>query len=235
MTCKIPSLSRGSFLKRLLRSRKGNTLAIIAAAFVPVAGAVGGAVDMGRIYLVHTRLQQACDAGVLAARKSQSSNPTAATGADGLTNAAREAANNFFNVNFAPNTLGSGDAVFSPSVPSTDLSTVSGEASVILPLYIMPIFGYTTDEVKVNCSAAVSLSNTDVMFVLDTTGSMAETNPGDTVSRMEAMRDAVSGFYDQLEAIREPTTIIRYGFVPYSESVNVGAILEPNPGWLADS
>jgi Flp pilus assembly protein TadG len=57
------------FFARLLRDRAGNTLAMVAAALFPLLGLIGGGVDMGRGYISQSRLQQACDSGVLAARK----------------------------------------------------------------------------------------------------------------------------------------------------------------------
>lgn len=58
-----------TWIKSLLRDRAGNTLAMIAAALFPLLAMVGGGIDMGRSYLSQSRLQQACDSGVLAARK----------------------------------------------------------------------------------------------------------------------------------------------------------------------
>lgn len=58
-----------SFLTRLRHDTAGNTIAIVAAGIIPLAGMIGGAVDMSRLYLTKTRLQQACDAGALAGRK----------------------------------------------------------------------------------------------------------------------------------------------------------------------
>ena len=60
---------RGGVLSRLAANRAGNTLPIVAAALAPLLALVGGGVDLGRSYLSEARLQQACDAGVLAARK----------------------------------------------------------------------------------------------------------------------------------------------------------------------
>ena len=54
---------------RLLADTAGNSLVIMAAAMFPLAGLVGGGVDMSRLYLAKARLQQACDAGALAGRK----------------------------------------------------------------------------------------------------------------------------------------------------------------------
>ncbi|MFV0643575.1 MAG: TadE/TadG family type IV pilus assembly protein, partial [Sphingomonadaceae bacterium] len=51
--------------QQLVYDQSGNTLAIIAAALLPLLAMVGGSIDMGRSYLAQSRLQQACDAGVL--------------------------------------------------------------------------------------------------------------------------------------------------------------------------
>lgn len=53
-------------LMRLYHNQAGNTLAIVAAGLLPLLGLIGGGVDMSRIYLTKTRMQQACDAGALA-------------------------------------------------------------------------------------------------------------------------------------------------------------------------
>jgi hypothetical protein len=72
MTARPPCPASGplpGLLARLLRDGAGNTLAMVAAALLPLIGLLGGGIDMGRGYLSQSRLQQACDAGVLAARK----------------------------------------------------------------------------------------------------------------------------------------------------------------------
>ena len=59
-----------TFMGALARDVRGNTLAIMAAALIPLAGLVGGGIDISRMYITKTRLQHACDAGALAGRKS---------------------------------------------------------------------------------------------------------------------------------------------------------------------
>ncbi|NWP01154.1 hypothetical protein GY973_24005, partial [Escherichia coli] len=44
-------------------------------------------------------------------------------------------------------------------------------------------------------------------------------------ARIKALRAAVLNFYDTLTSSADPTTNIRYGFVPYSARVNVGKII----------
>ena len=58
-----------SILSALRKDVTGNTLAIMAAAMIPIIGFTGSAIDMGRLYVIKVRMQQACDAGVLAGRK----------------------------------------------------------------------------------------------------------------------------------------------------------------------
>jgi len=72
----------GALLRRLAHNTSGNVLAIMAAAFVPLAGLIGGGVDMTRIYITKTRLQQACDAGALAGRKVMASGSWSTSGSE---------------------------------------------------------------------------------------------------------------------------------------------------------
>ena len=57
------------FLQSLTRNRSGNTIVMMAAFTIPLVILAGSGIDIGRQFLVKTRLQQACDAGVLAGRK----------------------------------------------------------------------------------------------------------------------------------------------------------------------
>lgn len=215
-------------LKRLLRDRAGNTLALIAAGLVPMLAMVGGGIDMGRSYLSQSRIQQACDAGVLAARKRLGSQvvTTGVIPADVATTGER-----FFNVNFRNGAYGSQNRTFAMTL-EPDFA-ISGAASVVVPTTIMTLFGYSEVAIAVECEARLSFSNTDVMFVLDTTGSMRETNPGDAAPRIEILKSVVSNFHAQLEGSKSPGTRIRYGFVPYSTNVNVGDLLKSD--WVVDN
>lgn len=56
-------------LSRLRRDTKGNTLALCAAAIIPLTAIIGSALDLSVAYMARSRLQNACDAGVLAGRQ----------------------------------------------------------------------------------------------------------------------------------------------------------------------
>jgi hypothetical protein len=210
----------GGFLARLLRDRAGNTTMMIAAALFPLLALVGGGVDIGRGYISQSRLQQACDAGVLAARKRLG---TEAAVSGDIPDDAAEAGVRFFNVNFQDGSYGSRERNFTMALEE-DYS-VSGHASVIVPTTIMMMFGKTEMPIAVDCQAQLNMANTDIMMVLDVTGSMAQVNPGDSVSRIDALKTTVRNFYAQLAAAAPSATRLRFGFVPYSTNVNVGHLL----------
>src|SRR5690606_1455425 len=145
----------------------GNTLMMMASGLVPIMAMVGGAVDMCRSYLSQSRLQSACDAGVLAARNALGSSAAvdgqvpsdAATGGDV-----------FFSADFRNGAYGTVNRQFVMSLES-DYS-VSGSATVDVPTTVMQMFGYANVPLAVNCEARLDFSDTDIMLVLDVTGSM---------------------------------------------------------------
>lgn len=211
------------FLARLLHNEAGNTLALTAAATIPLIAMIGGAVDMSRAYLTKSRLQQACDAGALAGRREM---------ANGSWTTATEAtADKFFDANFEDGSYGTSGRTRSFTESS---QTVTGTASVTVPMTVMHFFGFQPKTLNVTCTAEMKIPNTDVMFVLDTTGSMgSKASYYDTQTKIEALRDAVESFYNTLESAKGSNTQIRYGFVPYSVNVNVGYLLKRD--WMVDT
>src|SRR5690349_13119292 len=87
----------GGFLTRLARVTRGNTLAIVGAALVPLAAMLGSGVDMSRAYMAKTRLQNACDAAALAGRRIMQN--------DTLTTAVQDEARRYFRFNFPQRTV----------------------------------------------------------------------------------------------------------------------------------
>ena len=160
--------SRPGFLTRLRRDVAGNTLAIMAIAVIPLTAFAGCAIDAARLYVVKARLQQACDAGVLAGRKFMTDASTTNTVLDPTATAQ---ANNFFNNNFKSGWFSTSNVTFTPS--KTANAQVAGSASATVPMTIMQIFGASTNVINVTCQAKYDIADTDVIFVLDTTGSMS--------------------------------------------------------------
>jgi len=236
-------------MTRLGRDKRGNVIAIAAAALIPLAGLIGGGVDMSRLYLTKTRLQQACDAGALAGRKAMGSGSWTEDGATTSEGRAEE----LFRANFQDGAYGTD--LLSQSFTEDD-GEVTGAAVVSVPMTIMKIFGVTERTMTVTCTAKMEIPNTDVMFVLDVTGSMncptgssSCSNNGNVPAygaRITGLKSAVKCFYEALLRVNttencgnDPTATtysgtaqIRMGFVPYSVNVNVGKLLHND--WMAD-
>jgi Flp pilus assembly protein TadG len=232
------------FLSRLLRDEAGNTIAIMAAAVVPAIGLVGGGVDMSRIYLVKTRMQAACDAGSLMGRRVLGSGNWADNNGKANTEA-----NAMFTANFQDGAYGTTN--LSKSFTESSPGVVSGTASVRVPMALMQVLGREYQDINVSCKSELQIPSTDVMFVLDTTGSMADPAPGSSDSKIVGLRLAASCFYETLSK-ENITTVsaaqcgetsdpdgggngnrLRFGFVPYAQSVNVGRLLPLN--YIADN
>ena len=209
----------GGVLRRLARDKKGNTLAIVGAALIPLTAMIGSGVDMSRAYMAKARLQSACDAAALAGRRVMTD--------DQMSTAVNDEAQRFFNFNFRQGMYQT-DA-FTPAVSRSGPGTIRVTAATRIPTTIMRLFGYTTLPLNVTCDASLNFVNTDVMLVLDTTGSMDETLNG--TRKIVALRDAVMALYDALaptQAQLEAAGMrLRYGVVPYSSTVNVGGLLDP--------
>lgn len=120
-------------LSALARDARGNVLALMAASLFPLAGMVGGAIDMSRMYIVKTKLQHACDAGALAGRKAMGAGVWSQAG--GMPG---ETAVRFFNANIDQNPYGATgvEQEFEESA-----GRVTGTASADVPMTLMRILG----------------------------------------------------------------------------------------------
>ena len=208
---------RKSFLRSLLHDRTANTIVISAVSLIPLMAMVGGGIDASRYYMTQSRMQAACDAGALAARRAMVD--------DTFTSEHRQLGLDFYDQNFSQGMFGleGGQRDYT----SDGQGVVTGTASGTLPTSIMAAFGFQNFQLQVSCTAEINISNTDIMFVLDTTGSMASCPDGSNCgsgpgSKIVALREAVIDFYDSVESATSASAQVRYGIVPYSRQVNVG-------------
>jgi Flp pilus assembly protein TadG len=229
------------FANRLAKDVAGNTLAIVGAAIIPLAALVGSGIDMSRAYMAQARLQMACDAASLAGRRAMTTGAVDAT--------VRSEALKFFRFNFETGETGRTPAFnvasFTPTVDDGANSAVVVSASTTVPTTLMSMFGYTQVPISVNCNARQDFVNTDIVLVLDTTGSMSsdtsgnEQNSGPT-SKIAGMRSAVLALYDELAPAQTQLESVglrlRYGIVPYSVTVNVGKLIRAqSTGYMAST
>jgi len=209
---------------------------IVAVSIVPIAGMMGGAVDLSRAYLVQARMQQACDAGALAGRKSMSGTV--------LTTADKAEAYRYFSYNFPSGTMGSKPIVQGSSTGNyviaekTTDDQIKVRAGTTVPTTLLRVLGKQDIRVAVTCVGEEYYVNTDIMLVLDTTGSMnckiSESSSCSNItektnSKMWEMRTALKKLYDDLKPAQTALTAknlrMRFGFVQYASTVNVGKLI----------
>ncbi|CDO37747.1 conserved hypothetical protein [Novosphingobium sp. KN65.2] len=216
-----------SFPAHVIREKGGNVLPLAAVGMLVAAAVVGSGIDLSRAYKVENRLQSACDAGVLAGRRTVTTN--------GFDAASQSAAKAFFTANFDDSRQETRSTDFKVTADEK-ANTVTGTATTVLDTLIMRLFGYNDFTLSVTCGSSMGVGNADIMMVLDTTGSM-NNSLSYSQTRIMALRDAMKNFYDTLANATSGTNArIRYGFVPYSSSVNVGRLLyDEDPSYIADA
>jgi hypothetical protein len=145
-------------------------------------------------------------------------------------------ANTYFASNFGMGNHGATNIRFAPHTNDNG-NTVTATASADVPTIIMRLFGYATMKVSASCSASMGFGNSDVTMVLDTTGSMGWTLEGGGPTKLSMLQDAMMDFYDTVAASTSGGNArVRYAFVPYSSTVNVGRLLHAaNPNYLVNS
>ncbi|MGF1549067.1 MAG: pilus assembly protein [Sphingomonadaceae bacterium] len=221
-------LGRNRLFPRLARDVGGNTLVIVAAGLVPLSAMIGSGVDMSRAYMAKTRLQSACDAASLAARRAMTD--------DNFTTAVQQEGIKYFNFNFPQGLYDT--ASFTPQVTKPETGTIRVEANTTIPTVIMHMFGFGSLPLEVDCEASQNFVNTDIVLVLDVTGSMGNNLNGE--QKIVALREAVIALYDELKPVQDELEAnglrLRYGIVPYSTTVNIGKLLHGhNASYIASS
>lgn len=210
---------------RLARNERGNTMAVIAGAIIPLTAVIGGGLDIARAHLAQSRLSQACDAAALAGRRAMSNEDI---------ETAKPEANKFFNFNFPQGYMGT--AAFAPTITRPDVGTVKVTASTTVPTTLMKIFNKGSIPISVDCDATQNFDNIDIVLVLDVTGSMDNSINGE--KKIVSLRKAVMALYDELASAQSQLAAqglrLRYAIVPYSTNVNVGKLVQSvNSSYLA--
>lgn len=219
----IFSTGKRGVLARLRQDKAGNVFAMTAAAVFPMIGVVGGAIDASRMYMVRSRLQAACDSAVLAGRKAMTTSSYSSTGTEGLR------AKAMFDFNFQNKDYQTTGTAFNATADGN--GKLNGTATTTIPMTMMKVFGYSQQVASVTCSADVQIPNIDIVFVLDVTGSMSDTIGG--VEKIASLKASAKTFYevlrDQMATNGTNAGRIRYGFVPYSQTVNGKDLFKASP------
>lgn len=210
---------------------RGSTLVFVASAMIPLMAFVGVGVDLGRAYMVSSRLQSAVDAAALAAVRTEQVHPGAGSAPGPRTQGTIDA---LIAANVAPGYMGITRRWTDFTVKrSGEEITVALTGNALVPTIVMKMFG--VDMVPVRTTATAVAGRTlptavEALLVLDNTGSM-DSNGG-----MVALRQSVNDFLDVVYGEKETRENFAIGMLPYATFVNVGRLLpstmiEPLPGY----
>jgi Flp pilus assembly protein TadG len=192
-----------SIFKRFAKAEKGTVSLVLGLSLIPFLVGGGMAVDYMRSISVKSRLQNAVDAGALAAAASKK-----------LGSAARiKLANDVFLQNWE-------DKFVAGMPPKSRFKLVDGgvkgTAEVDVPMSILKAVGYSN--VKVSTESFVTIpidKKAEVALVLDYSGSMKEKSGGKV--KYVAMKDAAKDLVTDLAVSAKDR--VKFGLVPFSHHV----------------
>ncbi|MEM9682765.1 MAG: pilus assembly protein TadG-related protein [Pseudomonadota bacterium] len=199
------------------RDRRGGVATFLAATVIPLVAFVGLAVDTGRGYLMKTRLNYALDAAALAGGRVM------------FDAAARDAAvDKFFNANFPTGYMGATITGPIATINTID-QTLKLDATANMDTSLMTVLGVDDMNVAASTEVQRQIKGMELALVLDITGSMRNTAPGSSQSKLLDLKDAATKLVDVLYAGRDEIDDFYMAVVPYTASVNIGTA---HIGWL---
>ncbi|MGN6423487.1 MAG: VWA domain-containing protein [Asticcacaulis sp.] len=195
-----------SLLRRLVTHRRGNVTMIFSLSALMLVAVTGGAIDMANMNTTRGDLQDAADAAALRG---------ALTYNQGLT-AAQTAANTAFLQNFGANKLSGLSYNLSANTSGniTQLTyTVSGSFK---PLFL-GLIGMGDQTLHAESKAQSQVNPFELVFVLDTTGSMAGT-------RISNLKSAVGSVLDTLYSMEgNNSKDVKIGVAPFDTQVRIAS------------
>ncbi len=205
------------YVKNFTKDSSGVSAILLALLAIPIMGAIGLSVDLGRAYVLKSKLSTALDSAGLAAGR-VIFNDEAVVRAD---------AQKFFDANF---TSGYMNANVSALDISWDANRENIELNVNAELgtSFLSVLGYA--DMTVGARTVINRVNRglELVMVLDNTGSMARDSDSDSYGgslanqRMGSLRDAANDLVDILYGDKEIQKNLWVGVVPYVTQVNVG-------------
>ncbi len=183
--------------------RRGNIAIMFGLALLPLATAVGAAVDYSRASSIHSGLQASTDSAALVACKSTSTT-TAQLQAE-----AQSVISNAF-----PNNSATITAFTSANNPRV----ISLSTQVIYPTKFMKVANITQMTLGASSSCGAGEQFFEVAMVLDTTGSMS--GSAGSQSKIQAMRAAAKSFVTTMFTSFD-TTHLKMSLVPFAAAVKV--------------
>ena len=199
-------------LHRFAQNERGSVFAIMAFASMAIIGAVGIAVDTGRAELAQSKLQNALDAGGLAAGATLNSSDMTAV------------VSKYLQANFSQGNLGATITKVTATL-NADSTVLTANATATMPTTFMKIFGRTTMTLSATTEITRTNKGLELALVLDTTGSMVG-------SKLASLKTASHDLVSILFGGNTTATNLWIGVVPFTQAVNIGT---SHKSWLVQT
>ncbi|MBP0463209.1 Flp pilus assembly protein TadG [Roseomonas sp. PWR1] len=194
---------------RALRDRRGAVAMLAGLSALPLLLMAGAAIDLTRLYLLHSRLVTATDAAALA-------------GARAINDADRDTQiQRWFWANFTRERPGLSTGFLGAEVTSFNIGVEEGNRVVrvrvqaSLPTTVLRLFGREVLSATADNAARRQDRGMELALVLDVTGSMAG-------SAMTALRDSATDLINIIYGPNETVPNLWVSVVPYTATVNIG-------------
>ncbi|MCR9214666.1 MAG: pilus assembly protein [Proteobacteria bacterium] len=210
---KRPSLgSLGRTIKEFIGNTRGASAVIIAFLAIPIFGFIGLSVDLGRAYVLKSKLSTALDAAGLAAGRNIYS-PDAEIYAD---------AQKYFDANFPSGYMGTAAITMDATTISWDATKENITLAVNANMNTTFMNVLNHESLTVGATTEIKRDNRgmELILVLDNTGSMNSYTSG--TKRIETLKTASKNLIDILYGTDETRDKLWVGVVPYTTQVNVG-------------
>ncbi len=231
---------------------RGSTVPIYAVGLILLATAAGATLSVNERTAVMTELQAASDAAALASTniyaQLKTNQATNGLSDEAIKSKALETAKSVYKMNSPNSGIALDPSKIALKVTNDDQGKAKGIAVSVSPSGQIPVFfgGFLGDEFKLTAEVKAEAyrglgrgtsvyqgpdaRNLEIVLVLDVTGSMGQTIPGESQSKIVGMRQAVKSFIegiygDTIGSTETPPANIKIAIIPYSNSVNVGKLL----------
>jgi len=204
-----PALShKGRGGSGFLRAQHGSALPIVALGAMMLIGATGTAVDMGRMQIVQSRMQNALDATGLA------------VGSEISTINLPGETSKYFYANFPATYLGTTVTALT-ATPNSDNTVINLTAAGTVPTSFMQLFGISTMPISAATEITRQSKGMELVLVLDGTGTMNDAIGGGA-TKISALRAAANSLVNILYGSKTSIDNLWIGIVPFAQAVNVG-------------
>ena len=203
--------------KRLNDDRGGAAAVIFAITLLPMALAIGAAIDYAGAVRMRTTLTSSLDSAALSVAVAQVSGQNVTMTHSALSSAVKKA---------LLASLGAGYTMASTTVDANvDASgALTATAQITVPTKFMGLIGVRNMDVNAKTTVTLPAGPVEVAMVLDTTGSMAG-------AKIAALQTAATNLTNTMFSIPNATTNVKVAVVPFTAYVNVG-LADRNASWI---